>query len=325
MKPALINKPEVSVILPAYNHAVLLGEALESVFAQTHRNYEIIVVDDGSTDDTADVLKPLIEQDLIHYIYQQKQGVSAARNRGIAEASGRYIAFLDSDDLFEPTKLDIQVKYLQDYPEVGLVHSGFTKFDNARNDLGYRDTSWFSGMIYPRILLYWTTLMAVDTVLIPKKVFDSIGLFDTKLSMGEDLDLWRRIARKYPFGFINKSLARVRVHAGNTSGDKLGATHGLLMYLEQAFKDDPELSGQFRKRALSRMFSTMAYNLLSETGSESLQAARLNAWRAITNDPVNLHGYSAFVSTLFGYNFRNALIRRWRFLRSFLMSRNRST
>jgi GT2 family glycosyltransferase len=302
-----------------------LGEALESAFAQTFRNYEIIVVDDGSTDDTADVLNPLIEQGLIRYIYQQKQGVSAARNCGIVEAGGRYIAFLDSDDLFESEKLDIQVKYLQDHPGVGLVHSGFTKFDNAGNDLGYRDASWFSGMIYPQILLYWTTLMAVDTVLIPKNILDSVGLFDTTLSMGEDLDLWRRIARKYPFGFINKSLARVRVHAGNTSGDKLRATQGLLMYLERAFEDDSGLSMRFRKRALSRMFSTMAYNLLSENGNEALQAARLNAWCAITNDPMNSHGYTSLVSTLLGYNFRHTLIRRWRSLRALLMSRNRST
>ncbi len=325
MKPIPINEPEVSIVVPTYNNAILLGDALKSVFAQTYRIFEVIVVDDGSTDDTASVLQSLIEQDLIRYIYQQKQGVSAARNRGIVEASGRYIAFLDSDDLFEPAKLDIQVKYLQDHPEAGLVHSGFTKFDNAGYDLGYRDPSWFSGMIYPQILLYWTTLMAVDTVLVPKKVFDVVGFFDTTLSMGEDLDLWRRIARKYPFGFINKSLARVRVHAGNTSGDKLRATHGLLMYLERAFEDDPALSRRFKKRALSKMFSTMAYNLLSENGSESLQAARMNARCAIANDLMNLHGYTAFVSTLFGYNFRNALIRRWRSLRSFLMSRNRST
>jgi glycosyltransferase involved in cell wall biosynthesis len=325
MKPVPVNKPEVSIIIPTYNHAILLGEALESVFVQTYRNFEIIVVDDGSTDDTASVLQPLIEQDLIRYIHQEKQGVSAARNRGIVEASGRYIAFLDSDDLFEPEKLDVQVKYLQDHPEVGLVQAGFTKFDNIGHDLGYRDTSWFSGMIYPRILLYWTTLMAVDTVLVPKNVFDAVGFFDTNLSMGEDLDLWRRIARKYPFGFINKSLARVRVHAGNTSGDKLRATQGLLMYLEQAFEDDPGLTSQFRKRAYSRMFSTMAYNLLSENGNEALQAARLNARRAIMNDPMNLHGYTALMSTLFEYNFRQTLICRWRSLRALLMSRNRST
>lgn len=325
MKPISDKKIEVSIVIPTYNHASLLGEALESVFAQTYQDFEIIVVDDGSTDDTAGVLRPLVEQGLIRCIHQQKQGVSAARNRGIAEANGRYIAFLDSDDLFEPAKLDIQVKYLRDHPEAGLVQSGFTKFDNSGQDLGYRDTSWFSGRIYPQILLYWTTLMAVDTVLVSKTVFDAIGLFDTTLSMGEDLDLWRRIARKYPFGFINKSLARVRVHAGNTSGDKLRATQGLLMYLEKAFKDDPGLSKQFRKRAFSRLFSTMAYNLLSENGGEALQAARLNARRAIVNDPVNWHGYMAYLSTLFGNNLRHALIRRWRSLRALLMSRNRST
>jgi glycosyltransferase involved in cell wall biosynthesis len=325
MKPLPVSKPEVSIIIPTYNRAALLVEALNSVFAQTYQNFEIIIVDDGSTDGTLSVLNPLVEQGLIRYIYQQNRGESAARNHGIVEANGRYIAFLDSDDLFEPSKLEIQVKYLQDHSEIGLVHSGFTKFDNDGNDLGYRDPSWFSGKIYPQILTYWTTLMAVDTVLIPKIVFDAVGLFNESLHIGPDLDMWRRIARKYPFGFINKSLARVRVHAGNISGDKLGATHGLLMYLEQAFKDDPELSEQFRKRTLSRMFSTMAYNLLSQTGNKSLQAARLNAWHAITNDPMNLHGYMAFVSTLFGYNFRHALICRWRSMRALFMSRNRLT
>jgi glycosyltransferase involved in cell wall biosynthesis len=324
MEPVPVNKPEVTVIIPTYNRADLLGEALSSVFTQTYRSFEIIVVDDGSIDDTAGVLRPLVEQGLIRYVYQQNRGESAARNRGMVDAKGRYIAFLDSDDLFEPGKFDIQVKYLQDHPEVGLVHSGFIKFDNAGNHLGYRDTSWFSGKIYPRILLYWTTLMAVDTVLIPKNVFDVVGMFDESLRTGPDLDMWRRIARKYPFGYINKSLARVRVHKGNISGDKMGGTEGLTKYLEKAFEDDPNLSKQFKKRAFSRMFSTMAYNLLSENGGEALRAARLNARCAIANDPMNPHGYLALVSALFGHKPRQALIRRWRSMRSLFMSRNRS-
>ena len=317
--------PTVSVIIPTFNRADLVLKAIQSVLAQDYVDYEIIVVDDGSIDDTGSVLQSLVEQGVIRYIYQQNRGESAARNRGIVEANGRYIAFLDSDDLFDPDKLEIQVKYLQDYPEVGLVHSGFIKFDNDGNDLGYRDPSWFSGMIYPQMLLYWTTLMAVDTVLVPKTVFDSVGLFDESLRTGPDLDMWRRIARKYPFGFIDKSLARVRVHAGNTSGDKLRATEGLIKYLEKAFEDDRGLSRRFRNRAFSRLFSTMAYNLLSENGNDALKLTRSNAKRAILSDPMNLHGYLALFTTLFGYNFRQALIHRWRFIRSFLMSRNRST
>ena len=166
--------------------------------------------------------------------------------------------------------------------------------------------------------------MAIDTVLIPKEVFDVVGFFDTTLSMGEDLDMWRRIARKYPFGFINKSLARVRVHAGNTSGDKLRATDGLIKYLEKAFIDDPQLSKQFRRRVFSRMFSTMAYNLLSENSADALFVARLNARRAIANNPMNWHGYIALLSSLFGYGLRYKVIKNWRLLRSQLMSRNRS-
>lgn len=316
--------PTVTIIIPAYNRADLIGEALNSVFAQTYRDFEIIVVDDGSTDDTVRVLKPLMEQGGIQYIYQDNQGESSARNRGIAEAKGQYIAFLDSDDLFEPTRLEIQIQYFRDHPHVGLVHSGFTKFDNNSDDLGYRDTSWFTGMIYPQILLHWTTLIPPSTVLIPKKVFEVIGPFDKSLRIGPDLDMWRRIARKYSFGSINKSLTRVRVHSGNMSGDKMKVPDEFTKYLNKAFIDDPDLSARFKKRSFSRMFSTMALNLLSEKGDDVLHASRLNARRAIVSDPMNLKAYLAGGLSLFGYDIRYSLIHRWRFLRSLFMSRNRS-
>ncbi|MBV5323522.1 hypothetical protein JZU51_02015, partial [bacterium] len=164
------------------------------------------------------------------------------------------------------------------------IHSGFTKFSDNENDLGYRDTSWFSGMIYPQILLYWTTLMAMDTVLVPRKVFDSIGLFDENLIVGEDLDMWRRIARRYPFGFINKSLARIRVHAGNISGNKMDAAEGFAKYLKKAFEDDPALSSRFRQRAFSKMYSSMAYNLLADENKQAMQVARLSAKHAMKYD-----------------------------------------
>jgi glycosyltransferase involved in cell wall biosynthesis len=316
--------PTITIVIPTYNRANLVGQALRSVFSQTYRDFEVIVVDDGSTDDTVDVLQPLVEQGLIRYVYQKNQGESAARNRGIAEAKGQYIAFLDSDDLFEPTKLEIQLQYLRDHSEVGLVHSGFTKFENNNDDLGYRDTSWFSGMIYPQILLYWTTLIPPSTVLIPKNIFEVVGLFDNSLRIGPDLDMWRRIARKYPFGSINKSLTRIRVHTGNISGDKIEMPVEFIKYLDKAFVDDPGLTDRFKKRSFSRMFSAMALNLLSEKGDGALHALRLNVKRAIVNDPRNSNAYFAGVLSLFGYDFRYFLIRRWRSLRSLLMSRNRS-
>lgn len=315
--------PTVSVIIPTYNRGDLILDSLQSIFLQNYSDYEIIVVDDGSTDNTEDVLSYLIKDNKIRYVKQDNHGESSARNHGILLSQGKYIAFLDSDDLFEPTKLKMQVQYLEDHPEIGLVHSGYTKFDNYGHDLGYRDTSWFCGMIYPKLLLHWTVLMAVDTVMVPKKVFEAVGLFDETLRMGPDLDMWRRISRKYSFGFISESLARVRVHEGNISGNKLKATEGFIQYLERAFEDAPDLSFRFKRRVYSKMFSTQAYNLLSGSGDDFLRAARLNAVHAIKYDCLNPHGFIAFFSTMFGYNFRNLLVKQWRLLRSQIMSRNR--
>jgi glycosyltransferase involved in cell wall biosynthesis len=317
--------PVVSVVIPTHDRADLVLEAVNSVLVQDYTDYEIIVVDDGSSDETEHVLSRLIQNGIIRYYYQNNQGEAAARNFGIIMSKGEFVAFLDSDDLFEPKKLGRQVEYLRAHPEVGLVHSSFVKFNNLGQDLGHRNTSWFSGYVYPQILLYWTTLMAVDTVIVPRKVFDDIGLFDIALKMGTDLDMWRRIARRYPFGFINQSLARIRVHEGNVSGDRISATDGFVQYLEKAFSDDPSLSKWFRQRVFSKMFSTMAYNLLSGNGREFLQAARSAAYRAILTDPFNHHGYFGFISTLLGYNSRLLLVRGWRSLRGWLMSRNKLT
>jgi glycosyltransferase involved in cell wall biosynthesis len=260
----------------------------------------------------------------LKYIRQDNQGASVARNRGIKEARGAYIAFLDSDDLFEPAKLELQVNYYREHPELGLVHSGFTKFNNHGHDLGYRDTSWFSGNIYPEILEYWTTLMAMDTVIVARNVFDSVGLFDPNLVHGEDLDMWRRIARRYPFGFINRGLARIRVHEGNISREKLNAADGLAKYLEKAFEDDPSLSTRFRRRVFSNLYSTMAYNLVGENGQPAMQAARQNAKLSMQYNPLNPHAYLAFISTFIGSGTRKSLVGRWRFLRSTVMSRKRA-
>lgn len=318
------NKYLVTIIIPTFNRANLLQEALNSVFAQTYKNFEIIVVDDGSTDNTKEVLAPLVESRAIRYIFQKNQGRSAARNRGIREAVGVFLAFLDSDDLFEPDKLQKQVEFLSRNPGLGLVHGGYTKFDEHNDNLGYRNPEWFSGWIYPDLLLQWLTLIAIPTVMVPKTVIEEVGGFDERLYIGEDLDLWRRIARRYPFGFINQSLARIRVHAGNTSADVIGATKEFERYLEKAFDDDPHLSKRFRHRVFSRMFSNQAYILLSGNEIKFLQAARLNGRRAIAENPLNLHGYIAFFSSLFGYELRQALILRWRSVRALIMSRNRS-
>jgi glycosyltransferase involved in cell wall biosynthesis len=313
----------VSIVIPTYNRSDYILEAIQSVIEQDHTPLEIIVVDDGSTDDTKVKLASLIASGAIRYVYQENRGRSAARNRGISLATAEYLAFLDSDDLFEANKLGKQVEFLARHPEVGLVHGGYIKFDAQNQDLGYRDPSWFSGWIYPDILLIWYTLLPPSIVMVPKRVLDEVGGFDESLYIGEDLDLWRRIARRYPFGYINQRLARIRVHAGNTSTDAVEATREFERYLDRAFEDDHSLSTRFRNRALSRMYSNQAYIMLSGWQKELISSARTNARLAIVHDPLNMNGYIALVATGLGYESRKALAEKWRSLRNKLMTRGR--
>lgn len=316
-------RDKVTVIIPAYNRSEYLLEAIQSVIAQGYEFKEIIVVDDGSTDDTKEKLELLIASGKIRYHHQENSGRSAARNKGISLARGDYIAFLDSDDLLEPGTLERQVGYLMKNPHMGLVHGGYVKFDDRNNNLGYRNPSWFSGWIYPEILLKWNALLATPTVMIPRRVLGEVGGFNEDLFIGEDLDLWRRIARRYPFGFVHGSLARIRVHSGNTSANAIDTTREFERYLAKAFADDPDLSNRFKRRALSRMYGNQAYIMLSSREDDLISAARTNAKRSIAHDPLNPNGYIALFSTALGYKTRNILVQRWRSTRGWLMSRDR--
>ena len=159
--------PTVSVIIPAYNRADLIGETLESVFAQTYRDYEIIVVDDGSTDNTKEVLASLAAAGKLRYTYQENAGLPAARNTGIRLAVGKYVAFLDSDDLFAPDKLEKQVAVFEANLDAMLVHSGFSKYYDTKS-VRYHNQ-------YPmHVHLIFASLYSIDSSIDP---IERIGKF----------------------------------------------------------------------------------------------------------------------------------------------------
>jgi glycosyltransferase involved in cell wall biosynthesis len=312
-----MQRVRVSAIILTYNRADLIMEAIESVLAQTYTDYEIIVIDDGSTDNTAQVLQQLIESGKIRYIWQENQGECAARNHGLHQARGEYVAFLDSDDLWLPQKLEAQVACLEAYPEAGLVQSSFLKFDDATGkNLGIRDTSWFSGRIYPQILMHWSDLMAVDAVLLPLKVLQQVGGFDETLKRGLDLELWWRISRHYPFIAMPDVLTKVRVHSGSVSGaDRATVSGWFRLSLEKAFAADSSLSSWFRRRALARMYSYMGYNQLGETPPNQIQSIWRDCRSAIMSWPLEWNAYLCMIVSLFPYAFRKTLHQRWRSLR----------
>lgn len=303
--------PKVSVIIPTYNRVDFVQEAIESVFSQSYRDFEIIVVDDGSTDDTHNILATFIAEGLIQYIYQDNAGGGNARNTGIQAAQGKYIALLDSDDLFLPKKLAKQIALLEKHGEAGMVHCGFSKFDDTGKDLGYRDPSRFSGWIYPKLLLEWSVLISTSTVVIPASVLQEIGGFDDT-TWAADLDMWRRISRRYEILAVPDNLAMIRVHSGGMSVDRIGIATKFKKYYDKAFYDDPTLSSNFKRRALSKMHANVGQILLGEGEAEHMQYARQNSVQAMRLWPFTLGAYAGYFGSFLSPSTRNRLFRRWR-------------
>jgi hypothetical protein len=240
------NKPLVSVILPTYNRGWILTEAIDSVLAQDYQDYELIVVDDGSTDNTREILDAY-GQDII-VLRQANNGVSAARNRGIAEAGGQLVAFLDSDDLWLPRKLSRQVDFFKFNPDAVInqteeiwIRNGLRVNPKARHRKP-------SGMIFERSL--GLCLVSPSAVMIQKTLFDAVGVFDENLPACEDYDLWLRISCQYPVHLIAAPLIIKR----GGHGDQLSKAPGL---------------DRFRIKALKKI-------IVSELLSESQQRAAMH-------------------------------------------------
>ena len=229
------KKPEVSVILPTYNRGWVLREAIDSVLAQDFKDFELIVVDDGSTDNTGPILDSY-NQDLI-VLRQSNRGVSAARNRGIAAAEGRLIAFLDSDDLWLPRKLSSQVDFFNSNPTAVINQTEEIWIRNGVRVNPKTRHHKFSGMIFERSLAL--CLVSPSAVMIKKNLFSKVGVFDESLPACEDYDLWLRISCQYPVHLIDTPLIMKR----GGHADQLSKAPGLDKFRIQALKKIIE-SGQ---------------------------------------------------------------------------------
>ena len=252
--------PLVSIVIPTFNCESYIGEAVDSVLRQDYRSFEIIVVDDGSTDNTRQVLEKY--RGKIRYIYQENGGRSAARNRGIKETRGEYIAFLDADDLWENNKLALQMEYFLKHPDVSLVYADALTFRGSEivAPSMFQDREPFSGDCF--LALLRENFIPTQTVIVKKECFKNSGLFDEALEVSEDYDLWLRIAKEYKLSYVPKVLASYRLHEANVSQNvaKMTKAHeGILRkYVVQAgFK--PVLAGQI----LSYFYFKAGYNLFS--------------------------------------------------------------
>ncbi len=198
--------PAVSIIVPTYKRAAMLREAIASVLAQTYHDWELIVIDDGSADETSTVLRQAEAHDArIHSFTGAHQGVSASRKRGIRAATGRYIAFLDDDDLWAPRKLECQVTALEAHPEWAFV---YTQAD-------YRFEDGESARSRPRLAVDFDTLLQRNTIATPsvmmrRAVLLQVGGFRETMTVSEDVDLWLRLAVHHHFGVLPEPLTMCR-------------------------------------------------------------------------------------------------------------------
>ena len=251
--------PKISVIIPTYNRAHYINEAIDSALAQTYQNVEIVVVDDGSTDETRAVLKGY--EDKIRYFYQGHQGVAAARNFGIEKSSGQYLAFLDDDDIWFQEMLEVQVAYLEAHPEVGMVHADILIMDETSDNPRPRERILAkglppeieepiavrgdirgpipSGYILPELII--RNVIMIQTAVVRRSCFNEVGLFDQDSRLSQDYHLWLRIARKFPIAYLDRPLAIYRIHTTNMSRDRVSARKRHLEALKKVLRLNPEV------------------------------------------------------------------------------------
>ena len=268
--------PSVSVVIPAHNAAPFIGEALDSVFAQGIYGLEVVVVDDGSTDGTADAAAR--HGGRVQVIRQQAAGSGRARNRGLAATSAPLVAFLDADDLWVPSKTRLQLEVLDRRPELGMVFSDMVAFRGNRTErTTYFQQRGFDGRCaLSSIFLY--DMISTPTVLVRRACLEAAGPFDESLRIGQDTDLWFRIARLYPFAVVNQTLVRRRFHGGNVTRDSRllarcveevwGRYMGLCLEREPGSRD-----------ALTAHFDRIRWNHMFEEGCGLRREGRLREAR----------------------------------------------
>jgi glycosyltransferase involved in cell wall biosynthesis len=255
--------PKVSVIIPTFNRGHLIDNAIQSVLNQTFRDFEIIVVDDGSTDNTREVVSKY--KDKVVYIFQENCERSSARNKGIKQSSGQFITFLDSDDLYLSDKLKVQVESMEQNPDFGMSYSYSIWFDELGRYLHtWRDT--LNGWIYPEMMLAKHNRIAVPSVMIRRSVIDTVGYFNELISTCEDYEYWCRIARKYQVLLIKKGLVVINTKSQPSLDLFYNYFNSTLSYYIAIFVSDRSIKEQMKRAIFTDL--AVKYYLNSASGKD---------------------------------------------------------
>lgn len=249
--------PEVSVIIPTYNSAGYVTQAIESVLRQTFRDFEILVIDDGSTDETEEVMRRY--DPVVRYIRQSNGGVAVARNRGIQEARGQYVAFLDADDTWFEDKLGQQIAALRITTHYRVCYSAFTLADSELKPLATVQSKRV-GSTLEDLLLRGNIVGSICTVMCQRSLFEVTGGFDDRLSQCADWDMWVRLAAHTEFLYLHEPTVTYRQHGSNMSRNAALLEHDSVRVLEKGFQmaTVPDSIKSRRRTAFARNYMVLA-------------------------------------------------------------------
>jgi len=283
--------PKVSAIIPTYNRAHFIAEAIQSVLDQTFTDFEVIVVDDGSTDNTKQIVNSF-KDSRIKYIYQENQGVCVARNAGINASNGEYIIFIDSDDMLIENAIANEAMILDSYPDVALCYCRLYIIDESEHVIGlykpkHRQPGVYQGTKEIRNLLVHGNYIGTSLSMVRRSSIIDVGLFDPAFSSGsEDFELWVRLAKKYDVAYTTEFTGKVRVHMDSIiGGRRLNEYVRAQKRIFSGIFNDPEMGYLFsnlRPMAYSRLylrFATLAYT------RKDMKTARRYLFRALKMYP----------------------------------------
>ena len=283
--------PTVSVVIATYNYGCYLSGAIDSALGQTFEDLEVVVVDDGSTDDTPQVIEPYLSDPRVRYHRTENQGQPAAKNTGISLARGRLVAFLDADDLWLPEKLELQVALFEADAGLGVAYTRRLQMDANGRRLEYEQPQLHRGNVLPK--MFEDNFVCFSSSMVRHDVFDAVGTFDERIPLAIDYDLWLRVARTFRFDYVDRPLVEYRTGHANLSQrgeERLFVALGIM---------DRFLAEHGGRDLLPAALIRRAY---AETHLHIGQVKRRRNWfsavpwhmRALGTDPTSLEAWNGF-------------------------------
>lgn len=293
----MADAPLVSVVIATYNMAGFLPLAIRSALAQTYRNIEVLIIDDGSNDGSEEAVAPFLADSRVRYRKQMNRGQAVAKNRGIRESTGEYVAFLDADDLWTPDKLEAQLPLFAESQAVGVVYSAFASIDEKGNRLPDVPVKLHRGRVSGPMLIF--NFVGFGTSVVKRECFKRLGTFNENLGMGIDYDLWLRFSTQYEFDYVDRTLLYYREWPGQMSRNWNTSYLKGIEIMKSFLRDFPDTVDQGTvDEAWAHTYTGFGYNTRTR-GGKLRDAFRLYL-QALRHKPAYVPAWRGIVATLLG-------------------------